>query len=368
MKNNLFILFLKTFRSLAEVRQIGNPFRKAPLLKEEPGLWEGEMETRVWHMKNVIASALYGGALISADNQVSSQFVSFPWGKRLHPIFSFPYIGKKKKILEKAIYLITPEAKGNYYHWMIDLLPRLLLIKKNNLSDFSERSVILHFPPKSYEAETLDLLNISGENVVRIQPFELVVVKDLVVANYYSNERNFPKWKKTLLKEFKELVTTTNSSETEYKKVYLYRGNQRIRRLIQEEDLVKILRGRGFKIVDPQKLRLVEQIQILKQARIVVSIHGAALTNIVFCEKGSSVIELRSIHNSPEHYSSIARAYELNFDTVSLPPARIKKKRHCANREDLLITAESLKVLMIKIAEHEHSYNRSAEQKLPQQK
>lgn len=368
MKNNFFILFLKILRGLAKVRQIGNPFRKAPLYKEESTGEEVEREMRVWHMKNIIVSALYGGALINVNNEVSSLFVSFPWGKRLHPIFSLPYIGSKRRVLDKAIYLITPEAKGNYYHWMIDLLPRLLIIKKSNLSDFSERSVILHFPPKPYEAETLDLLNISGENVVRTQPFELVVVKDLVVANYYSNERNFPKWKKELLKEFKEIVTTTNSSGTEYKKVYLYRGNQKVRRLIQEEDLVKILRGRGFKVVDPQKLRLVEQIQILKQARIVVSIHGAALTNIIFCEKGSSVIELRSIHNSPEHYSSIARAYDLKFDTVSLPPANIKRKRHCANREDLLLTAESLKVLMIKIAEHEHFSNRSAEQKLPQQK
>lgn len=366
MKSQIYIFCLKALRGFARVRQIGNPFHKAPFLKEDPIIEEGVVnckirevdgEVRIWRLSKIIATALYGGALINGKNEAYTRFLSFPLGKPLHPVFSFPYIGKKHVVLNKAIYLITPEANGNYYHWMIDLLPRLLLIKKYSLPDFLDSALILHSPQRSYETDTLDLLNISAKNVVRIKPFEMVEAKDLVVSDYYSNETNFPNWKKILLNEFKELAIAPFIPEKDYNKVYLYRGKQNVRRLIDEERLVGLLRERGFQVVDPQKLSLAEQIVILKQARIVVAIHGAALTNIIYCREGSCVIELRSTNKSPEHYSSIAKAYNLNFETILLPPARLKEKRHLANKENLILTERSIEILLSKISASEKSFD-----------
>ena len=361
MKNNLIVFFLRVIRCLAEIRQLGNPYGKSPCLEEkmEEGLAtykyaSEDGEVRVWHLGPVLATALYGGALINAKNQVYDRFVWFPWGLSLHPVFSFPYIGIKKAVLNKVIYLITPEAKGNYYHWMTDLLPRLLLIKKSSLPDFQERILILHSTKKPYETDTLDLLDISIKNVVRIKTFETVEANDLVVADHHSNERSFPNWKKILLNEFKEQSVTPLLPEDHYKRVYLYRGNQKVRRLIGEDHLVKVLTERRFQMVDPQKLSLAEQIAILKQARIVVAMHGAALTNVIFCEENSCVIELRSTKNSPEHYSSIAKAYRLRMETVYLTPTRLRENRHDANKENLKLTNESLRELLSRIEEYEH--------------
>lgn len=358
MKHKILIFCLNLLRRLSTIFQIGNPAGKAPHLLDEPIDEEEIYQHReasdtvyVWRLRRVLCSAMYGGTIISEKNTLYSRFTYFPWGKSLHPTLSFPYLGKKKISLERAIFLITPEAKGNYYHWMIDLLPRLLLIRKSNLPDFLHRDIIVHHSERVYETDTFSLLNIPTNRVIRIAPLELVSVEDLIIADYFGSEKIFPMWKKTLLNEFKQqiIVPLLDGKTNAHEKVYLYRGKQRRRRLIGEEKLVNTLKKLEFDIVDPQRLTVAEQANIMSQAKVVVSLHSAALTNIVFCEEGTKIIELRSFVNPPQHYVNIAKAYNLHFDSISVSPERIRKGRHSANKQNLVLSEETIDLLLTKL-------------------
>lgn len=357
LKFKIIAFLLRSSRVIARKMQIGNPDLRAPTTgvlpkkEEEFFTFGSEEKVFVWNLKKVFFTALYGGVVINKNNQVYESFTRFPWGSSFHPAFSFPYLGRKTRDMEKVIFLITPEARGNFYHWMVDLLPRLLLIKESNLKDLSDRLIILHDLQKPYEKDTLELLNIPANQIVRIGNFEIIKAEDLVIADYFSSEKHFPLWKKILLKEFKIQILSRNSSWRKSDKIYLYRGKQKRRQLIGEHSLVMILEKEGFEIINPQNLSLIEQIIYLSQAKIVIAAHGAALTNIMFCEPDTHIIELRSTINSPEHFSQLAKAYELRFDSICIPPEFYKNKRHLANKQNLIITKESIDKILLKIRE-----------------
>ncbi|WP_017733610.1 glycosyltransferase family 61 protein [Nafulsella turpanensis] len=355
MKSKVVRFCLRFLRFWAAFIQVGNPFGKAPALIPDPD--ENEKlpvppdsgnELAIWRLSNVLCSGLYGGAVISAQNRVYKRFTAFPWGTDLHPVLTSPFLGKRRRSIGKAVFLLTPEAQGNYYHWMVDLLPRLLFVM-DNLGDVEERFIILHSSSRPYELHTLRLLNISQARVVRIAPSEIVHVKDLVVADYVPCGEMFPEWKKKLFGRFrrKKLEAVVAKS---FGKVYLLRGQQKVRRIIGEEHLIELLWKKGFAIIDLQQLSLEEQMESLENAKIVVAPHGAALTNLVFCKEGTLVVELRSKTNPPEHFSEIAKTCNLRFETISLIPVRNRKKKHLANKENLLLDKQSIEELIEKLS------------------
>jgi hypothetical protein len=309
-------------------------------------------EIFIWKLCENLCSGLYGGAVINNKNQVYERFLSFPWGKQLHPSLFSPYLGRRVTDIDKAILLITPAPSANYYHWMVDVLPRLIMVKNQGLKDFHERKIILHKKEKAYEKESLQLLGISSSNIIRLAPFETAFVTDLIVPDFYLSfsEQPFPCWKKKLIDEFKQIALTEEKPEAQ-KKIYCLRGKQKTRQLVGEERLVSVLKEKGFAILDPAKMTLKEQINSLAVAEVVVAPHGAALTNIIFCAKGTRIIELRSTHYPQEYFSEIAKTYDLLFETVSIPPYRKRKSHNLANEENLLLTEESINILLNKIVD-----------------
>jgi len=358
MKHKIFRLFLKLLKRLVLIKQVGNPYGSAPTPVPEPDEQEifsqpfPNTDIFIWQLRKNFCSGLYGGAVINKCNQVYERFLSFPWGKQLHPALFSPYLGRQIANIDKAILLITPVPSSNYYHWMVDVLPRLILAKDLGLKDFDQRKIILHKKEKAYEIEALQLLGIPVSNIIRLSPFETVSVEDMIVPDFYLSfsEKPFPWWKKKLIDEFKQVVIAAEEPKT-LKKIYCLRGKQKTRQLIGEEHLISILKEKGFVILDPAKMTLKEQIGSLAGAEVVIALHGAALTNIIFCAKGTRIIELRSTHYPQEYFSGIAKTYDLLFETVSIPPHRKRESQNLANEENLFLTEESINILLDKIAD-----------------
>ena len=360
MKHKLVNIALKSLRRIAVFKQIGNPVGKAPTLVLAPSEAEKKCQPLkaadglyVWQLQDVTCSGLYGGAVINKQNQVYGRFLSFPWGNAVHLSLVFPYLGRSAATLSKAILLLTPVQSSNYYHWIADVLPRLLLIEKCNLSDFDERWVLLHQTSRAYELDTLAIAGVSPAMIFRFKPFETVRVQDLVVADFQLSfsEQPFPAWKRLLLTDFKHKALTSGkaveSTTQSNKKIYLLRGKQRIRRLIGEERLIAMLQDEGFHILDPQQLTLVEQVRALADAQVVVALHGAALTNIVFCAENTLIIELRSTHKPPNFFLEIAKTYKLRFESISIPPKKMQDAPNLANKQHLVLTDESIDKLQV---------------------
>jgi hypothetical protein len=75
--------------------------------------------------------------------------------------------------------------------------------------------------------------------------------------------------------------------------LYIPRGNVMRRRVSNEPELLDALLARGFEILDPSALSLVEQIRLVRRARIVAAPMGAAATIVSFAQPGTSFIDCK---------------------------------------------------------------------------
>lgn len=158
------------------------------------------------------------------------------------------------------------------------------------IKDFSSRYIIIHSELKKYEKEFYECLGIDSKKIICLNDYNVLPVSDLIVPEYtfdYDQKLeihgdNSTKWKKNIFDYVKKVVFKIDATVDNQDLVYLQRGeNNRFgRNLIGEEKIIPLLKNIGFKIYNPINHSIKEQAEILSKAKCVVSIHGAAMSNI----------------------------------------------------------------------------------------
>lgn len=336
MKNLLFLIILKMLKFTASCYQFGNEHKRSPNLNEFiskekvlKGIEYPQGWPNIYHFLNAQCVAMYGGSIIDNSNKVYSELTYFPWGNKFHPVISFPFLGKRLKKIQKAIFIVTPEASNNFYHWHLDLVPRILLCKIV-IEDFSSRHIIIHSELKKYEKEFYEYLGIDPEKIICLNNFNVLPVSDLIVPAYtfdYDTQfdafgDNSTKWKKKIFDYVKSNVFKIDAIVENQTLVYLQRGeNNRFgRNLIGEDKIIPLLQEIGFQIYNPINYSIKEQAEILSKAKCVVSIHGAAMSNIVYCKEGTLIIELKGPYNITESFNNISKNFGLKYESIELHP------------------------------------------------
>jgi len=85
-------------------------------------------------------------------------------------------------------------------------------------------------------------------------------------------------------------------------KLYISRPAGVRRGIANEEELLPILEDAGFTVTAMEGMSVDEQAQLLARADVLISPHGGALTNMVFCRPGIKVVELFGRHVYPFYY------------------------------------------------------------------
>lgn len=98
--------------------------------------------------------------------------------------------------------------------------------------------------------------------------------------------------------------------------IYVARGNRAKRNLKQEPQLINLLESNGFETVYLENKTVDEQIQIFQNARAIVGLHGAGLTNMVWSGQGASVLELFTQQHYNDCYRSLAHSCGHKFTSI----------------------------------------------------
>lgn len=108
------------------------------------------------------------------------------------------------------------------------------------------------------------------------------------------------------IKKFKPLTLYS-------KHIYISRckdGNKR--RILNERELFKN-NLYDIQTINMSELSALEQMYVFNNANLIISVHGAALTNILFCNKDTKIIEIASPKMSKLlHFEHIANSLNLN--------------------------------------------------------
>ena len=107
-----------------------------------------------------------------------------------------------------------------------------------------------------------------------------------------------------LKKKFLKYKKSTNN----FKKVFIDRSDSKLKhcKLINNNEIKRFLKSKGFKIITLSNLNFKNQISIFNNAEIIVGPHGAGFANLVFCKKNTKVIELRPKNHPNRVYERVS--------------------------------------------------------------
>ncbi len=183
-------------------------------------------------------------------------------------------------------------AADNYYHWMLEFLPRLAPIIDpsgfSNISDnWTDCKIIL--PPNNahWMSESLQILGLHDNQLYRTNGRQLRVEK-LYYVSSLGSIMNTPIWAIKWLRS-KFMLHTSDYPQAK-QRIYISRKKASKRRAINECEVEFVLTRYGFVSLVLEDLTVMEQISYFQNAEIIVAPHGAGLTNIIFSD-GVSIIE-----------------------------------------------------------------------------
>jgi len=184
-----------------------------------------------------------------------------------------------------TVAIVSTRNDYNYYHFVTELIPKLLLLLDENVS-FDQ--IIGGRSNQGKLKEMLYFLELGHIEVGISEGNHLYQFQNSIVPSYISPA--ISPYKVRLYEKFVRSKIRFNPS----RKIYISRSKAKIRKLTNESEVTKVLKDYGFEIVYLESMSFLEQIELFSQAEIVMSVHGAALTNILFCDKSVKIVELFS--------------------------------------------------------------------------
>ncbi|MDO6467093.1 glycosyltransferase family 61 protein [Neptunomonas phycophila] len=188
-----------------------------------------------------------------------------------------------------GLYFLLGDNK-NFYHWLINYAPRLLLYNKFSL----DCTLILSKERPAFVDDTLKILGFKGD-ILEVNNMDYVRVERLMVPNFFQNPMHSPTGLSFIRDKF---ISKIDNSKKADRKIYLSRNDGGYRRIIKNEnEVVTVVKSFGYEVVYPSKLTMLEQVEIFNSCSKLISPHGAGLANLMFMQPGGEVIELQNMNS-----------------------------------------------------------------------
>jgi capsular polysaccharide biosynthesis protein len=118
------------------------------------------------------------------------------------------------------------------------------------------------------------------------------------------------------------------------RKVFLTRRPPAQRLIANAAEIEELVGSMGFETVDTSDWSLADQIELFRRTRVLMAVHGAGLTNMMF-RAGSpmTVIELGSRHWTTRDFRTLAIELGFTYERL-LFPAQLAGRQHADFRVD----------------------------------
>ncbi|UOQ96694.1 glycosyltransferase family 61 protein [Hymenobacter sp. 5317J-9] len=238
-------------------------------------------------------------AVIAPDNylvgDVSFQHNRLGWtltAPEANNIFDQRYFLEPVRVPGTVLSLLSGggAAMGNYYHWLIDSLPRLHLLREAGL--FDEIDYFLVYDRKNqFVLDSLLHLGIADARIVDVTTHRHLQAERLLVTSpVRAGGRHSPPWVRTFLQQ--AYLPVPAATRRFAPRVYISRRDASMRRVLNEAEAEQILAGLGFKTYVLSDLSFIEKVALFSGAEAIVATVGAGMANLMFATPGTPVLEL----------------------------------------------------------------------------
>ncbi len=187
--------------------------------------------------------------------------------------------------IEGTVAFLAKNYCYNYYHWMFEFLPQIELLRRSGIDIGSIDKFAVNQCCFPFQRETISLLGIPLEKIIETDNNSHIQARQLLASSVI---RESTKWACDFLR--REFLDDSIIGLEKKQRIFISRKQRR--RVINEDELVAVLSNFGFKSIACESLSVAEQVSLFAAAEVVIGIHGAAMTNTVFCSPGTKVIEI----------------------------------------------------------------------------
>ncbi len=208
-------------------------------------------------------------------------------------------IKKLNVIVINEGFFLAGNGCWNWYHWLIEILPRVIFLDKVKVKTLLVSECLLEIP------SMMDTLRVVAGDDVRIY-FMNKSTNYLVNRFYYLNSISYIPFnlepgtkiriedsfvRGDIIKCLRDKLLryySDSCSATPLDKIFLYRSNSRVPK--NQNELFYRLEKEGFRKVDFSELGIEHQIFYMQHAKIVIGVTGASFTNLIFAKPGTKFI------------------------------------------------------------------------------
>lgn len=183
---------------------------------------------------------------------------------------------------DKRYFLVINVWATSYHHWLTEAAIKFLLFEKELLTG----TTLLPRDLALFITEFLKLFKIEDTLELNVNVF---VPRLSIITN--PNSGHYYKPHLLMLRDrlFERLGIERSVPS---RKIYVARKTTRGRRVLNDDEVIQFLSKLGFECLDLENAAFVDQVKLFSECKILVSVHGAALTNAIFMPQEGRVIEL----------------------------------------------------------------------------
>lgn len=229
------------------------------------------------------------------------------------------------EIIDEGILLIG-FGSFNYFHLTVELMSKLYHIDrdpKNKITPLIVDEIVLNV---SQYRKLLDVMNIHHRPIIALkrrykyEVKKLTYVSDcswmpiniknscsLICDDFLLSADSIRYVRETVMRNLGIVGSNTK------KRVFVSRKSQHNSRIVNENEIIHLFVQYGFQVIYPETLSLTEQVEIFSEAEYIASSSGAALTNLIYCSKRTTLICISPKQHSFSLYSTIGNMFGLSL-------------------------------------------------------
>jgi capsular polysaccharide biosynthesis protein len=219
------------------------------------------------------------------------------WRTRLRGAIEWWRNNPKRSKLDEFFW-ITDDWSCWYFHWLCDVLPKLYVIsmkfKGSNIL-LSEEYKKLEFAEQSLQVFNDVHISYVADKEATTVPYLRLISPIAPTGNF--NEEIIHGIRFKLLNALRANNPYDASQKIYEKWVYISRAKSSRRRIVNEVAVLDTIKIFGYQITYMEDLPFWDQLELMQHSKILIGLHGAGLTNMLFMPTSSVVIEIRIEQN-----------------------------------------------------------------------
>jgi hypothetical protein len=234
---------------------------------------------------------------------------------------------EESSVVHEHSFVLGNGLFDNYFNWTLRYLSKVSIYQRADLS-----SIVIPDSNKSYIKRSLSFFGVTERECIKLStPLlfrRLTISSSLAIGRYELSP--------LLLDNLRDHISVKslpllNSSH----RLYIPRRSVKIRRISNEGEVDRFFKDLKFEVFDNSVYSIAEQIAAFKSADLIVAVHGAGLTNIVYCRPGTVVIEITPIgyDQGVTSYRSLSDMFDLRYFQIFAKSTSPSKNNNPCNSD-----------------------------------